>query len=54
MSRPSRIEQRRARRALFAQAATVVLALVVVSAATRRRPVAGPVEPATGASIRRG
>ncbi len=38
MSRPTRAEQRRARRALLAQGVTVLLALVVVSITTRWRP----------------
>ncbi|EHR62202.1 hypothetical protein [Saccharomonospora cyanea] len=38
MSRPTRAEQRRARRALLTQGVTVLLALVVVSITTRWRP----------------
>lgn len=37
MSRPTRAEQRRARRALFVQGVTILLALVVVSVTGRGR-----------------
>ncbi|WP_198283505.1 hypothetical protein [Saccharomonospora glauca] len=42
MSRPTRAEQRRARRALLAQSVMVLLALVVVSLTSRRHAEQSP------------